>query len=249
MNDGTTTERGLVHGLRHRSTGAMLRVREVVTLLQDEPYRNEQTSYHLTLDEDCPVFDAGSPEVLANALLARSGSCERYPDPAGFTIADVEPVMVETVVTRTLRPLSLELVESVPVRGGMTWDLRRALANQLPDLAPFLDALPDHAEEMCEGNPPGSDHGWDSPHLIVVAVKQPPSEMRELAGRIVDFGGGCHRRAVGAVELPRSHDHLMVVRKGEVVDQASFLVCLQDARPVPEAYLDAVADRGSAPTP
>lgn len=249
MKDGTTTERGLVHGLRHRATGAMLRVREVVTVLQDEPYRNEETTYHLTLDEDCPVFDAGSPEVLANALLPRGGSCEQFPDPTGFTAADVEPVTVETVVTRTLRPLSLEFTDAVPLRGGMTWDLRRSLAKQLPDLAPFLDALPDHAEEMCEGSPPGSDYGWDSPSLCVVAVKRATSEMQELAGRLVDFGGGLRRRAVGAVELPRSHDHLMVIKNGEIVDQASFLVCLQDARPVPEAYLDAVAGRGSAPTP
>jgi hypothetical protein len=244
------SEKTVVHGLRLRETGEMVRVRRQVVVLQDEPYYNEDVTFHMTLDPEHPVFDAGSPEVVALSLLSRSGASERYPNPAAIAGLDVEPVAVETVVTRKLSRLDVAFEREIDIKGSHVIDLSARMAKVVPELQPFIDALAEHQAELSAGFDPGTDYERAPARLVVLVVPKASHELAETPGLLVSQGSGNQRRAVGVLDLPENLAHWLArpPRESEPV-VGSLLVCLDDKRPVSEAFLDQVSGRGMAPSP
>jgi len=243
------TERRVVHGLRHVATGRMVRVREVPSV-RDEEVSFADVSYSMTLDESCPLYDAGSPGALAMAFAPTYGGSRTRPVPDGIGPADVTPVVVEEVVTRTVRAAPVEFEVAERFASNNTFSVTRALAGRCEGMEEILDAVRGHRAALEAAGAPGSEWPGGRFGLVGVAVVADAGDMPDLLGRLVVTNGSEYpvRRALGTVPLPGDLLHLAGYGGTTKADRGCAVVCLSDDRALP-ADLVAALTPADAPAP
>ena len=249
--DGEVTVR---YALRLRSTGEILRVETRAETYGDAESPYAQNEYSLSTDPSEPVFTAGSAEELA-LLFARdhAGSSREMPYLSGYKHGDVEPVAIEEVVTRRIRPTGIPFDVPVTVDGRYVIDVHPSFSGQIEGLREVLDAFEATRPEVEGTIYPGSKQTWGKAYLVGKIVAGTPDSLPEgYAGAVVvdKERSNQGRRALTALPLPEKYIHLANARGKEAVE-ASLLICLSDLRPAPESLLQALADlrTGTAPAP
>ena len=178
-----TVERRTLHCLRHRPTGKLLRVAEDTTVLvEDEPYRSEETTYRLTLEEGWPLYDAGSARGLAAALHPGYGTSARAPLDGGFGREDLEPVVMEETVTRAVRPAGVSFDPHVRMDALGMVPVRPRLARSVDGLADVLDAVEEHRADIEAVPTPGEGYAWGEFHLVAYVLASPERPDEDVLG-------------------------------------------------------------------
>lgn len=241
-----TRETRTIYGLRHRPTGGLVRVMQHVTVLGDDPSRDVEIHFSLSLDPGAPCFDAGSPVGLARALLPTSGADESNPLPDGLDPDELEPVVVEETLTRVVRPSPARLERAVLLDADRAIDVGRGMARDFEGVTEILDALVRHWEDLgrvaVDGADPDPSVRAGPLKVVGMCSSEHPSALPDdLAGRIVIGKGTCAaaRRALGAVPMPNRGLHLLRrSRRDPGPVYRSVVICLSDARPLPETLVD-----------
>jgi hypothetical protein len=243
---GNIEEHRVAYGLRLRATGTLLRIEARAESDGD----GTDIVHTLTAEPGHPVYDAGSRDRLAAVFANPYPGSAESPLMGRFSPADVEAVVIEEVVRRSVDPAGLAFDVPLAIDTRDVIDVNRKILRNVDGAAEILDAIGD-ARAAIEGRTmPGTPYAWGTAYLVGIAVPGPVDSLPEgFAGRIIrDRRGNPDRRALAAIPLPSDLLPMLGVGK-DAPGGGSLLICLGDARPAPEDLLNALRDLAAPPGP
>lgn len=240
-------ESRIIHGLLHRKTGKMLRVET----REEMRYGEMDKVYHLSLDSDWPLFDAGSATALAEVFARGGGSSEYTPHLGDFKPDSVEPVLMRETINRSFEALQVEFEIPVVLKISFATDVTGAIREGVEGFREIVEIVDGFANELKTAE--GAQ--WrGSPHnLVALLVHQHISDLSHVTpGVRISSGmnGYCDRRALAVLPVPPDQVEMLAGPR-QKVEAMSWIACLADARRLPDGLAKAMEERaaGTSPAP
>ncbi len=242
----------LRYGLRDKRSGQILRVEKTSETLEEYGTSWDETTYRLGTDVDSPYFTVRTEDELVGLFTNdMSGVSQETPSLSHYKPENLEPVVIEEVVTRRIkdvsRPFEIPMKLEVLDRINITLDS----AEDIDGIAPVIDAVRASKHELERVARPGSSSLYGEFRMVGIIVRWAPDNQDERlwGGLMKGQGGGQPCRVLAGVPLPSSLDHL--VRRGwwgrSAPPEATLLVALDDKRSLPASLTEALDDMRQVP--
>ncbi len=240
-------ERTVRYGLRDRRSGEILRVGSRTDPVDNFGVDSTETSYALCADTDQPYFTVSSAEEVSRLFAATAPGMSRHtPYMNGYEPENLEPVTIEEVVSRTIKPTGLPF--DMPLRLDLRYavDVDGWLAGEVDGLDAVMNAVETCRQDLLRKGGRFSLYG-------LVAAGAPGDQPEDVEDRIVmDRDGSLSaRRALLALPLPAGLDHLLRRDRRPTPAEGSLVVTLGDSRRLADSLREALAEirAGTAPKP